>query len=525
MWIRIYEELLVMSIVAGGLYLVFKGLSRWTRKLLTARWNYGIILMVYSFFIVPYHRLVPSVELVRAAGSNETGEGEVTPTVEEFRSGIDPFAEQFLHTDFWQLNLPKDALFPWHDILPWLCMAGTLVFTGSVIVQYCKLHLRIMRTCRPAGQAEMLNALEICKRQLGIKRKIAVYLSPHMTTPFLYGWVRPRIVLPDMPFTANDYHYVFLHELMHYKRRDPWVKLLLLLINAIHWFNPFTYMARRDADRFCEFSCDEKVVKPMDMQERRRYCELILRVLWQTVDRKDGLYPAFGGSKSELERRMTMILDMEASKKKKWVRALALGTTLTMALFGTSIAYASVSSNDQLFNKLPAADGPELDAPVTVVNSDLVPTLRSHSTVNGLGSSDAISILESSETQFLAATPHNGLQSPNPAVSESNAASAAQLSDVEPLATGNLSPGKAYTFDKQKIGKGSIVTINASWTPTDADLQVGLLSHASNTVYYVKLSGGEGSAPLQVNTTGEYSIYVGNPSDSTIKFDVSYIIN
>jgi len=339
MWIRICDELFVMSAVAGGLYLVFKLPGRWTGKHLAARWHYGMMLMVCSFFLIPYHRLLPPVDLGRAAGN--TGSAEGAPAIEPFRSAIDLSAEQFLQTDALPLSLHKETVFPWRDILPWLLPAGTLVFIGVVIVQYCRLHLRIARTCLPAGQPELLDVLEACKRQLGIRRNIVVYLSPHVTTPFLYGWIRPRIVLPDIPFAAGDCRHVFLHELTHYKRRDPWIKLALLIINAIHWFNPFTYMARRDADRFCEFTCDETVVKPMDAHERRRYCALILRVLLEAADQRARVYSAFGGRKKDLERRIMMILNSEANRKKKWVRMLSIGMALMMVLFGIAAAYAA----------------------------------------------------------------------------------------------------------------------------------------------------------------------------------------
>lgn len=525
MWTRMYSELLVMSAVAGGLSLLFKAAGKWIGQHLTANGHYGIWLMVYSFFLVPYHRPIPPLGMRQTADGTGIGQAAAAPTMENIRTGVDLSAEQFLRADLWP-DVHRATAFPWPAFLPWLHLSGTLVFIGLIIAQYIKLHRHIMRACRPADQAELLDTLEACKRQLGIKKHISVYLSPYITTPFLFGWVRSRIVLPDMAFTAEDWRNVLLHELTHYKRRDPWVKLAMLLINAIHWFNPFAYMARRETDRFCEFACDEKVVKPMDVQERRRYCELILRVMQKAVDQKAGMYSAFGGRKNDLERRILMILNVPSNRKKRWVKAIALGMTLTMALFAASIAYAAVPVEDRNLDKLPATYGPEHANPVTKANSETQPALRNHATVNGLGIDHSVSKLENSaDQQFLTAIPDNGLHAANPAVSESDGISAAQAGDFEPMTSGSLSPGKAYTFDKQSIGKGSIVTINASWTPTDANLQVGLLYHGNNTVYYVTLTGGEGSVSLQVNATGDYSIYVVNPSNSTVKFEVSYLVN
>lgn len=101
----------------------------------------------------------------------------------------------------------------------------------------------------------------------------------------------------------------------------------------------------------------------------------------------------------------------------------------------------------------------------------------------------------------------------------------ATISNVEPLASGNLSPGAYVLFDRQTLAQGNSVVISASWTPTSSDLEVGIYSHALGLVYDTTLSGGSGSASFDVNATGEYSIYVENPSAATVRFDVSYLVN
>src|SRR5699024_5493409 len=102
------------------------------------------------------------------------------------------------------------------------------------------------------------------KRKLNIKSEIIVYISPFMTTPFIYGLWKPKIVLPSISFTTEELRHIFLHELVHYKRGDLWTKSLLTIIQALHWFNPIVHMARHNIDRCGEYACDEKVTKKMD---------------------------------------------------------------------------------------------------------------------------------------------------------------------------------------------------------------------------------------------------------------------
>ena len=241
-----------------------------------------------------------------------------------------------------------------------------------------------------------------------------------------------------------------------------------------------------------------------------------------------------------------MILKNDGSKKKKSVRLLAAAMTLAMAFVGTAAAYAGNAAQPAAiaekkpntasgkeggvveWGPIPAVNGlGREDAAVVIAgNSGLVAMIPQGSLRNGLGSDDTVTLRESSgDPRYWSALPENGLNKPDPAIETANRTSSVPPSDTEPLARGNLNPGKGYTFDRQTMGKGSQVTIFATWTSPDSELLVGLLSLTTNTIYYDTLSGGAGSATLQVNTADEYAIYVGNPSPSAVQFDVSYIVN
>jgi uncharacterized membrane protein len=279
---------------------------------------------------------------------------------------------------------------------------------------------------------------------------------------------------------------------------------------------------------------------------RQRYCGLILHVLWIAADQQAKLYSAFSAHRKHLERRIEMILKNDGSKKKNSVRMLAAAVTLALVFVGTTAAYAgnaaqlaeiaerkpnTVSGNEGgvvEWGPIPEVNGlGREDAEVEIAgNSGSVERIPLGSLRNGLGSDDTVTLQESSgDPRYWSALPENGLNNPDPAVEAANRTFPVPPSDMEPLTRGNLNPGKGYSFDRQTMGKGSQVTIYASWTSPDSDLLVGLLSLSTNTLYYDTLTGGEGSATLQVNTTDEYAIYVGNPSPSAVPFDVSYIVN
>ena len=70
--------------------------------------------------------------------------------------------------------------------------------------------------------------------------------------------------------------YSILHELTHFKRRDLWLKTLALLVNAVHWFNPFMWYMTRLVERDTELACDEAALKLLPPEEHKAYGTTIL---------------------------------------------------------------------------------------------------------------------------------------------------------------------------------------------------------------------------------------------------------
>jgi beta-lactamase regulating signal transducer with metallopeptidase domain len=335
MMINIYSQLFTMSFVAGGLYLILKLLSGLTLKYFTAAWHYYTNMAICMFFLLPYHKWMSRFDLsfIKLAGKGfglPSIAGLNLPSNLSLAAGGVTILKQESNA----------AAYAFLELLPYLLMAGTLIFMAVVLIQNYNLNRRILGICRLTNDKQILEVLSGCKQQMGITKQIPVYISPCITTPFLHGIFKPRIVLPDIKLSADELQSVFLHELTHWKRRDAWWKSLMLLINAIHWFNPLAYMARLDIDHFCELSCDESVVKSMSNRERRRYCELMLSVLWNVCDQNTRLCSAFSGKRKQLERRVNMILKDKGSKSKKWVRTISIAMTLVIISLGAISAGA-----------------------------------------------------------------------------------------------------------------------------------------------------------------------------------------
>ncbi len=132
-----------------------------------------------------------------------------------------------------------------------------------------------------AGSAELsdikiLNLLSDCEEKLNIKTRVEVSYNPLIASPMLIGFFRPEIVLPAVQMEDEELSYIFMHELIHYKKKDMFYKWLIQIAVCVHWFNPFVYLLEKEVNKSCELSCDEKVISMLDDKARREYGDTLI---------------------------------------------------------------------------------------------------------------------------------------------------------------------------------------------------------------------------------------------------------
>ncbi len=99
--------------------------------------------------------------------------------------------------------------------------------------------------------------------------------SESVGSPFILGFIRPRIYLPFGLSDETENH-IIAHERAHLKRRDHWIKPIGYAILAVYWFNPLVWVAYVLLCRDIEYACDEKVVQSMDANARKAYASALL---------------------------------------------------------------------------------------------------------------------------------------------------------------------------------------------------------------------------------------------------------
>ena len=114
-------------------------------------------------------------------------------------------------------------------------------------------------------------------RQLGLDEDVPVYSSDMLTTPVLSGIFRPTVIVPEGCQDDMYLQVAIHHELVHFKRYDVVVKLIIFIVTCIYWYNPCVWLMSKIALEDIELSCDESIYKKMNAQGKNIYGESILK--------------------------------------------------------------------------------------------------------------------------------------------------------------------------------------------------------------------------------------------------------
>jgi Zn-dependent protease with chaperone function len=100
--------------------------------------------------------------------------------------------------------------------------------------------------------------------RLGIRQKVAVWLSDIVETPMTLGFLKPVILIPIATInhlTTQQVEAVLLHELAHIRRKDYLLNLLVSVSGIFFFFNPFSRLLIHEIKKHREHSCDDLVMQ------------------------------------------------------------------------------------------------------------------------------------------------------------------------------------------------------------------------------------------------------------------------
>ncbi len=166
---------------------------------------------------------------------------------------------------------------------------------------------------------------------------LPVYVTDRIDTPCLFGFVRPKIyVTPEVAGEETTLRYSIEHETTHRRHGDHIWSILRGLCLAVHWYNPFVWIAAVMSRNDAELACDEATIKRIGEEHRADYGRTLIRL---TCEKRAALFIAattMTGSGRSIKERIKLIV-----KKPKTaiytliavvlIVAIAVGCTFTGA--------------------------------------------------------------------------------------------------------------------------------------------------------------------------------------------------
>ena len=295
--------------------------QRLLRDRLTPRWRHALWLLVVVRLCLPF---APES---RASLFNWIGGGSSTFQLASSLNPSDPAAGRTEASPAAPSeSAASTSRIAWRNWLAGLWLAGVVALPGYLLLADYRLG-RSIRRQRLLTNAAVLDLLEDCKQEMGIGTPLALVETTAVTSPSLYGFVRPRLLLPagfTREFSLPELRYVFLHELGHVKRGDIPLNWLTTALLILHWFNPLVWYAfsRMQADR--ELACDALALAHARETENQSYGQTIIKLLenFCRPARSPGLVGILE-NKNQMKRRIIMIAKFK--KTKSWpVLAIAV---------------------------------------------------------------------------------------------------------------------------------------------------------------------------------------------------------
>lgn len=195
--------------------------------------------------------------------------------------------------------------------------AGTvtvLLFSLSAHVLFLRKMAQRSRVC---AEERILKMAAEAAGEMGLKRVPEIRLMQDTQTgPFTAGFRRNVIFLPDRDYQEKDLQYIIRHELAHCAGRDTQIKMLFVIVRAVHWFNPFVWCMKSLADQDMELACDEKVLAGASREERGEYGEVLMSCIRTGKSQGSVLATGYVQGVKFMKKRFRNIFNMQKKSGK-----------------------------------------------------------------------------------------------------------------------------------------------------------------------------------------------------------------
>lgn len=301
----LFLKIVNMSIAASWLILavvllrvVLKKAPKWVNVLL---WGIVAFRLICPFSFESALSLIPSAETISPEIMMDW-----TPEISTGVSSIDKVVNPIITDTF--APEPIASANPLQLLIPVLA----IIWAIGIIVMLVYAAVSYFRLQKKVGAS------------LSVRDNI--WICDDIQTPFILGCFKPSIYIPSGTDEAQ-LPYIIAHENAHLKRCDHWWKPLGYLVLAIHWFNPFVWIAYILLCRDIELACDEKVIRELNQSESIAYSEALLSC---SVNRRTVMVCPLAFGEVGVKERVKNVLNYK--KPAFWIVAIAVVASIVLGV-------------------------------------------------------------------------------------------------------------------------------------------------------------------------------------------------
>jgi len=225
-------------------------------------------------------------------------------------------------------------------IIIWIL--GMVLYLLIYIMQYKLLMKEIFKKYFMIDNEVWLNTWQLICNDNKCLENVKLIVSERIDEPCTIGVFKKYIVIPPNildKLNKDEIQFILEHETIHIKKNDIFLKIFVMVINSINWFNPVFYILKRHLFELIELRCDECLVFNYSNQQRNAYINLIFDLILAETKKAKEYDASYFISKNErfLKRRVYAI--MKGKNKNNLFKTIIFSSF--MALTITSAAYAT----------------------------------------------------------------------------------------------------------------------------------------------------------------------------------------
>ena len=361
----------------------------------------------------------------------------------------------------------------------------------------------------PASRERQLRFQEICRQtKMRPGRVILCEKAGIRCGGITVGVIHPKIVLPEGKTDEFVERVTIIHELVHYTRKDIWFLTAAKVVEAIHWFNPWTRGLAAQMSQWNEYACDWKVCNKY-LGNIKAYLEVLYRVSMQGQEDKTDMYSSIGTQPMKLIGRMEKMINMKnAMKRPKFFGVLA-AVAVSFTSAGSALASTGILAGGyQALYELTDVEEDEVGIK-SVGDIDLLTGNTTPQDNSNINPEDYVN----TGIEFIDVLPIDGYTSEK------------DQSDIELAASANFDwalPSDFMRTTKDFWATSSQhITVSGDVTPAGKILRVGIIEPGGirRCIY----ATGSFAYPFPLDKTGFYCVYAINDNSEVVNLTGAYV--